>query len=362
MLDIENLRVEYISASARHLAVDDISLSVKDGEFFTLLGPSGCGKTTTLRCIAGLETPQGGRISIDGNPVFDATSGKAMPTQKRDISMVFQSYAIWPNMSVAENVGFPLEVKGMRRAERRRIVDRTLEMVGLTSQADRPATMLSGGQQQRVALARAVIKEAKVLLLDEPLSNLDAKLREQMRAELRDLQRNVGTTSIYVTHDQDEALSLSDRIAVMHGGKVIEVGTPHDLYLKPRNLFTAQFIGEAQLFPCRPLERVGDGFLVETSFGKILAKVNTDLGGEATHVFVRPEHTEFVDPSSNACNVLSGRIVSTVFSGKHVEYDVETTCNQRLSVSASSANLRTPGDEVSLRLPPDNAVLLAGTA
>ena len=196
MLTIEKLRVEYPTAEGSHLAVDNISLSVEEGEFFTFLGPSGCGKTTTLRSTAGLETPTSGRISIGNDRVFDSEAGRVEPTHRRDISMVFQSYAIWPNMTVAENVAFPLEVKRMSRSEVASEVKRTLEMVGLGSYADRPATALSGGQQQRVALARAVIKNAKLLLLDEPLSNLDAKLREQMRHELRDLAVRRGLAAL----------------------------------------------------------------------------------------------------------------------------------------------------------------------
>lgn len=359
MLKIDNLSVEYVSSQATHLAVDDVSLDVKDGEFFTFLGPSGCGKTTTLRCIAGLETPKRGAIRIDEETVFDGATGRSQPTHKRDISMVFQSYAIWPNMTVAENVGFPLEVRGVSRRERRAEVLRVLEMVGLSAQADRPATMLSGGQQQRVALARAIIKKAKLLLLDEPLSNLDAKLREQMRGELRMLQRRLATTTIYVTHDQDEALSLSDRIAVMKGGKVIEVGTPLDLYLRPRSLFTARFIGEAHLVPCRSVGKANGVAGVETHFGKLEACGNTELADRATHLMVRPEHVQIVDADADGCNMIAGEIESVMFCGKSVEYAIRTDGAHAFSVCAPSSNIRNAGDKVRLRLPAQNCVLLA---
>ena len=364
MLKIDNLSVEYVSSQATHLAVNDISLDVRNGEFFTFLGPSGCGKTTTLRCIAGLETPKSGVIRIDDETVFDGATGQAQPTHKRDISMVFQSYAIWPNMTVAENVGFPLEVKGIGRRERRAEVLRVLEMVGLAAMADRPATMLSGGQQQRVALARALIKKAKLLLLDEPLSNLDAKLREQMRSELRSLQRQVATTTIYVTHDQDEALSLSDRIAVMQAGKVVEVGTPLDLYLRPRSLFTARFIGEAHLVPCRSIGKTNGVAGVETHFGKLEARGNPELAETATHLMVRPEHVQIVDDETAGDNLIAGEIKSVMFCGKSVEYAIRTEGAQSLSVCAPSSTIRNTGDKVRLRLPPENCVLLAdaGTA
>lgn len=359
MLTIDNLSVEYVSAAATHLAVDDISLDVREGEFFTFLGPSGCGKTTTLRCIAGLETPKAGRIRIGDETVYDAAARQSLPTHKRDIAMVFQSYAIWPNMTVAENVGFPLEVKGIARRERRAEVLRALDMVGLSALADRPATMLSGGQQQRVALARAIIKGARLLLLDEPLSNLDAKLREQMRAELRTLQRQVATTTIYVTHDQDEALSLSDRIAVMKGGKVVEIGTPIDLYLRPQSIFAAQFIGEAHLVPCKPVGKANGVAGVETRFGKLAAEGNAQLGERATHLMVRPEHVQIVDETAEGGNLIDGEIESVMFCGRSVEYAIRTAGAESFSVTSPSSRIRSQGEKVRLRLPAENCVLLA---
>ena len=224
-------------------AVDRVSFTVNSGEHVTLLGPSGCGKTTTLRAIAGLETPRGGRIEIEGAPVFDAAHRRNVPPEKRGLSMVFQSYAIWPHMTVFDNVAFGFRARGLSRDRARPAVERALALVDLASYADRSATKLSGGQQQRVALARAIAYESKVILLDEPLSNLDAQLRITMRAELGELRRRLGFTAIYVTHDQEEAFALSDRIIVMRSGKIEQQGTPAEIHGKPRTRFVAAFLG-----------------------------------------------------------------------------------------------------------------------
>ena len=229
MLQVTTLRKTFLTDRGDVRAVEDISFDVEDGRFFTLLGPSGCGKTTTLRCVAGLERPESGTIRLDDHTL--SGSGHFVPTHARDIGMVFQSYAIWPHLSVFENVAFPLRVseRAPSRAETRRLVEEALALVGLEGLEDRPAPQLSGGQQQRLALARALVRRPKLLLLDEPLSNLDAKLRERMRIELRQLQRRLGITTVYVTHDQGEALFLSHRIAVMQAGKIVQEGAPRDL-------------------------------------------------------------------------------------------------------------------------------------
>jgi iron(III) transport system ATP-binding protein len=361
MLDVAGLFVDYALAERTYRAVDDVSFTVAAGEFFTLLGPSGCGKTTTLRSVAGLETPTGGTIRIDGKPVFDGKSGVQTPTQKRDIAMVFQSYAIWPHMTVFENVAFPLDAMGIGGAAARAKVEEALRLVGLLDYMDRPAPQLSGGQQQRVAVARAVVKRAKILLLDEPLSNLDAKLREQMRLELRQLQRHVGTTAIYVTHDQEEALALSDRIAVMNAGKIVEIGAPVDLYLRPRHAFTARFVGQANLLPCTVIGQAGAGVRVRTEVGELIAGANADLAASATHVLIRPECLSFVDGAAGTGNSFEGTIESAVFSGKSVEYAVATAQGGALCVQAPPIALRTPGERVRLQVAPDRCVLLSET-
>jgi iron(III) transport system ATP-binding protein len=226
MIEIRNLHVRYQTDEGAVHAVRGVDITVEEGQFYTLLGPSGCGKTTTLRCLAGLETPDEGTISIDGEVVFSATEGSLVPPYKRDIGMVFQSYAIWPHMSVFQNVAFPLQEARPRRGrgEIRDKVKNALALVQLDGLQDRPAPFLSGGQQQRLALARALVNEPKVLLLDEPLSNLDAKLREETRTELRDLVKRLGITTVYVTHDQLEALTMSDLVAVMDQGEIVQTG------------------------------------------------------------------------------------------------------------------------------------------
>ncbi|MGG5822018.1 ABC transporter ATP-binding protein [Falsiroseomonas sp. HW251] len=339
-------------------AVAALDLDVRRGEFFTLLGPSGCGKTTTLRMIAGLERPDAGRIALAGETLSESTRNSFVPPHKRDIAMVFQSYAIWPHMTVFQNVVFPLEgERGLDAATRRRRGMAALEQVGLAALADRGATLLSGGQQQRVALARAIVREAKLLLLDEPLSNLDAALREQMRTELKDLQRRIGTTSIYVTHDQEEALSLSDRIAVLRDGVLADLGTPEELYLRPRDAFTAAFIGRTRFLPCRVVARDDAGALVETEFGAVRCAAAAPDG--TVQLMVRPEHILLGPPSADAPNRFAGTVEDVSFAGRTVAYAVRVG-STRLDVLAMSVAMRAPGDAVSVELPPDRCVLLPG--
>jgi iron(III) transport system ATP-binding protein len=240
MLTLRNLTKRYGPTAV----VDALDLEIRDGEFFTLLGPSGCGKTTTLRCIAGLERPDGGSVHLGERCLADPTRGLFVQPERRNMGMVFQSYALWPHMTVFENVAYPLRLRRLGRAEIRRKVDEVLQLVGLEGYADRPAPMLSGGQQQRVALARALVFSPQVLLLDEPLSNLDALLRDEMRQQLRGLSDRIGVTTIFVTHDQVEALSLSDRIAIMRSGRVEQVGAPMEVYSAPSTPFAQAFLGK----------------------------------------------------------------------------------------------------------------------
>jgi len=247
MLKVTGLRKVYETPDGRFQAVRDVSFEVPRGGFFTLLGPSGCGKTTTLRCIAGLEDPDGGSIVIGGETVADPANGIHVPAFRRSIGMVFQSYAIWPHMDVFSNVAYPLRVS-RPRPSRDEIEARTMEslrLVGMESFARRASTKLSGGQQQRVAFARALVRRPQLLLLDEPLSNLDAKLREQMRFELQELVARTGVTTLYVTHDQAEALAMSDCVAVMSGGEIVQSGPPRDVYERPRDAVVADFLGAA---------------------------------------------------------------------------------------------------------------------
>lgn len=355
ILQISGLYKRYDTTRHDAFSVRGVSFNVAQGEFFTLLGPSGCGKTTTLRSVAGLETPDKGDIEIDGESVFSSARALAMPVAKRDIAMVFQSYAIWPHMTVRENVAFPLDAAGIGGTESRRRVDDALAMVGLTDFAERPAPMLSGGQQQRVALARAIVKRAKVLLLDEPLSNLDAKLREQMRVELRELQRRVGTTAVYVTHDQDEALSLSDRIAVMKEGQIVEIDTPQALYLRPRSEFAARFVGQADLLDCTIAAKDGETTVLDTALGRLHSVLPTPTAARL-RLLVRPEHIEFRD--GGGPNTLDGTIERVVFSGRLVEYLVRIG-DVSLPINATSRVIKEQGDRVSVHLPPERCVIVA---
>lgn len=246
-IEIRNLTKRFGSSAA----IGDLSLRFSPGKIAVLLGPSGCGKTTTLRCIAGLEDPDSGEILIEGESVFDATRGLNVPPERRDIGMVFQSYAIWPHMTVFENVALPLKARHLGHDEVARRVSQTLATVGLEALAQRSATKLSGGQQQRVALARCLASHPKLILLDEPLSNLDAKLRVEMRAEIKELQRKLRATMLFVTHDQEEALSLADEIFLFDYGRMVQSGTARELYFHPRTRFAAEFLGKANLIPLR---------------------------------------------------------------------------------------------------------------
>ncbi len=275
------------------IACDRVSFEVPEGRFFTLLGPSGCGKTTTLRCIAGLEQPDDGEIELGGVALYSSRRRAFVPPNRRDIGMVFQSYAIWPHMTVYDNIAFPLRAGRVRlsEAEVRRRVREALVTARLGGLERRPATNLSGGQQQRLALARALVREPKLLLLDEPLSNLDAKLREQMRLELRALHRKLRITTVYVTHDQVEALAMSNIIAVMHEGLIRQIGTPREIYERPADRFVADFIGSTNLLPGRVAGDAGGGLRrVETAHGPVNCVVPDDAPtGSDVLVSIRPE-------------------------------------------------------------------------
>ena len=314
------------------LAVDAISLQVEQGEFVTLLGPSGCGKTTTLRMVAGLERNTGGRISIHDEVVSDAAEGFFLAPEKRRLGMVFQSYAIWPHMTVFDNVAYPLRIRRRPDAEISEKVRATLRLVEMEQYADRPAPALSGGQQQRVAIARALVFEPRVLLLDEPLSNLDARLRTQMGDEFRALQKRLGITSLYVTHDQAEAMALSDRVVVMHAGHILQVGSPQNIYLRPQSRAVASFFGapnflDASVRDCR---RVGDDDYVLDVQGKGWSgpcRSSAAMAqGDAVSVMVRPENLRVANGAASDNELaLNGRVVDTVFRGaqKSVVLDTE---------------------------------------
>jgi iron(III) transport system ATP-binding protein len=331
VLHVENLTKVY-SPGGSGGGIRDIGFDVTAGEFYTLLGPSGCGKTTTLRCIAGLEEPSSGRMLIEDRVIFDSAKAIFMPAYQRRLGMVFQSYAVWPHMSVFENVAFPLRMSRDTRwsdADIRGRVVRTLEAMGLADFAMRSAAQLSGGQQQRLSLARALIAEPQLLLLDEPLSNLDALLREQMRSELRRLQKEVGVTAIYVTHDQSEALALSDRIAVMNNGAIAQIGTPRDIYHQPRNAFVAGFVGRSNLLHGKLLEHDthNGNARIATALGPVLCYApNAAAGAVPGAALIRPEHvvlTAAAGIGEAILNRFRGRVSQVVFLGEATECVVQ---------------------------------------
>jgi iron(III) transport system ATP-binding protein len=343
-------------------AVSDVSFEVAAGELFTLLGPSGCGKTTTLRSIAGLERPDSGSVFLQGKPLFSKDVN--VPVNQRGLGMVFQSYAIWPHMTVFDNVAFPLQIMTRARrpakAEIDRRVKRMLEVTQLDSYADRPATMLSGGQQQRLALARAMLTEPPLMLLDEPLSNLDAKLRESMRFELKRLQRDLGLTSIYVTHDQTEALMLSSRIAVMNKGKIEQIGKPRDIYLRPATRFVAEFIGTSNMLDGMVRERSGERFKVETTEGELWSRCPEQLPPEGTSILtsIRPEgiRLSVTDPG-DTMNQWRGSVVTRAFLGDCSEHIVAVG-ERELRVRSDAGTSLAPGTEVFLSIAPEHVTVI----
>jgi iron(III) transport system ATP-binding protein len=336
-------------------AVDGVTFDVAAGELVTLLGPSGCGKTTTLRSIAGLEKIGGGEIFVNDRLVSSVPRGVHVSPEKRDVGMVFQSYALWPHMTVFENVAYPLVCRKFDKAEIRRRVAEGLALVGMETFEDRPATQLSGGQQQRVGLARAIVMEPSVLLLDEPLSNLDAKLRVQMRAHIKRLQRQTGLTMIYVTHDQSEAMALSDRVIVMNAGVIEQIGSPEDVYERPRTQFVADFVGATNFVPgtVTAVDPVLRLLSISTGTQTIVAAWEDDVppvGSEAL-LMIRPErltvHAGDEAAAPGSANALAGKVASNVYCGDHRELRIEIA-DGSLRVSAPSSVRAVPGTSVSV--------------
>ncbi len=364
-LQVHKLSKVYPTADGPAGGVREASFTLEPGAFFTLLGPSGCGKTTTLRSIAGLETPDAGSIRLGERVFFDAAAGVNVPLNLRHIGMVFQSYAIWPHMTVFENVAFPLRVSKQQRydrAEIRRMVDTALDTVSLGGFQDRSATRLSGGQQQRVALARAIVRQPRLLLLDEPLSNLDAALREDMRTELKRLQQQIGVTTIYVTHDQAEALDLSDRIAVLNGGRIVQIGAPRDIYFRPQSSFVAGFVGATNLVHGTVQAGCGaeavapvllaDGQVLHCLFPRPAA------GSARIAISIRPEAVTLTPaeaPRRDGWNRMQGVVATSGFLGNMNRYGIRVG-DAVMQANTGPEAIFPVGAAVGLHFPSDSAV------
>ena len=337
--------------------IDNVSFTIGDRELVSLLGPSGCGKTTTLRCIAGLETPEAGRIEINGTVVFDSAAGIMVEPYQRDIGMVFQSYAIWPHLTVFENVAFPLRIRRTPEAEIRQKVSRALGMVGLDAYHDRSSQQLSGGQQQRVAVARAIVHQPGVLLFDEPLSNLDARLRDQTRAEIRKLQRDLSVPTVYVTHDQAEALSLSDRILVMREGIIRQQGTPRDIYGRPDDIFVADVVGATNFVDVTVGAADKDGIACVTTDGTSIIAAPGHAPDGPARIMVRPDrlHLKVAGSVPDGDNRLLGAVSQRLFMGGHFEYMIETkTATLRVISTADFGE----GEHVAVTFAPADCIVL----
>ncbi len=339
-------------------AVDDVSLKIREGEFFSLLGPSGCGKTTTLRLIAGFEEPTSGRVLIKRQEVT------RIPPHKRDTGMVFQNYALFPHRTVAENVAFGLKMRKVSKHQMEARVNEALRLVELEGMGERRPHQLSGGQQQRVALARAIVIEPAVLLCDEPLGALDKKLRQAMQFELKNLQKKIGVTLVYVTHDQEEALTMSDRIAVMEGGKVTQIGDPLEIYNRPSTRFVSNFIGDSNIFEGRASVQDGDRLTVMSEDGIVIAAQSDKVrDGQGVTLAVRPEKVQFVSPGGNTDNELTGEVESVNFLGNSILYRLAIPSGRfvlALMPNSGGVQIRHRGESVCVGWSRSDGVILTG--
>ncbi len=351
MVSIRGLVKRFSNVSA----VAGIDLEVQRGEFVALLGPSGCGKTTTLRCVAGLEGIDEGEIIVDGHSV--STSSASIPPEKRGIGMVFQSYALWPHMTVFQNVAFGLKLKGMNKHEISERVNKILDLVGLSGLGDRGVSQLSGGQQQRVSLSRALVIEPKVLLFDEPLSNLDAVLRERMRFELRQVQQRLGITSIYVTHDQQEAFVIADRILLMHQGKIIQEGKPEEIYNRPRSKFVAEFVGLVNLFEGTVVTNHPTGINVQLATGLELQCDDRSFSpDQLVNLIIRPEEIIILEGPTREANVFKAKVKRLVFLGSYADAYLQVD-GVELRAQVSPPRALSLEQEVNIRISPSKIIL-----
>jgi iron(III) transport system ATP-binding protein len=350
-LSVERLRKVFIAGLP---AVDDVSFRVEAGEIVVLLGPSGCGKTTTLRCVAGLERPTSGTIAIGGAVVSDPVRGLLVPPRSRNIGMVFQSYAVWPHMTVRQNVVYPLRHRRTPRQEADRKVREVLDLVGLAEFAQRPVVQLSGGQMQRVALARSLVYQPQLLLLDEPLSNLDAKLRLRLRDDLRRIIKQTGVSALYVTHDQAEAVVLGDRIGVMRDGKLLQMAPAGEIYNRPADLFVANFTGASNLFAGRVLARNGEFGTVEAASGdRLTTWLSAGVrAGEAVKVAVRPENVRLGPNGAAEPNRFTARVAAQHYQGVQTVYQLAVLGGRIAAIELGTSARYAIGSDVELTLPP----------
>jgi iron(III) transport system ATP-binding protein len=347
-LDVTDLRKQFAIGRP---AIDGVSFAVPAGEIVVLLGPSGCGKTTTLRCVAGLEHPTSGEISIGGRVVSSPGRGILVPPRSRDLGMVFQSYAVWPHMTVRQNVVYPLKHRRIARAEAARKVDEVLELVGLSEYADRPVVALSGGQMQRVALARSIVYRPQLLLLDEPRSNLDAKLRLRLRDDLRVILKQTGMTALYVTHDQAEAVVLGDRIGVMRDGKLLQMGSPDEIYNRPADLFVANFTGATNEIAGTLIECHGMSGLADVGCGQRVevALLHAISAGEKIRIALRPENIAL--GKQGGSNAFNARVLDRRYQGTQTVYDIDLFGHRLEVLELGTAARHQVGAETSVCLP-----------
>ena len=347
-LEVTDLRKQF---AVGRPAIDGVSFSVPSGEIVVLLGPSGCGKTTTLRCVAGLEHPTGGEISIAGRVVSSPGRGILVPPRQRDLGMVFQSYAVWPHMTVRQNVVYPLKHRKLARNEANRKVDEALALVGLSEYADRPVVALSGGQMQRVALARSIVYRPQLLLLDEPLSNLDAKLRLRLRDDLRVILKQTGMTALYVTHDQAEAVVLGDRIGVMRNGKLLQMGTPDEIYNRPADPFVANFTGATNEIAGTLVSRSGEFGVIDFGDGRqgeaaLLQALNP---GDKVRIALRPENIGI--GGQQGPNIFPTRVLDRRYQGTQTVYEIDLFGRRLEALELGTAARHQVGVETTVALP-----------
>ncbi|WP_245208042.1 ABC transporter ATP-binding protein [Sediminibacillus dalangtanensis] len=362
-LQSKNVTAESTKVEINHLtkqfgsttAVQDASLTIESGEFMTLLGPSGCGKTTILSMILGILQPTSGDIIFNGQPI------NQIDMSRRDIGMVFQNYALFPHMTVAQNIAFGLDMRKIKKADKKKRVNEAIEMVQLNGLGDRFIKDLSGGQQQRVALARAIVIRPRVLLLDEPLSNLDAKLRKEMRTQLKKLHNELGITTIYVTHDQEEALSLSTKVTVMSNGVIQQIGTPKDIFGRPKNYFVANFIGYGNFLEGTLVDEQDGHFIFEADKDAVRLTVKKDEKhqvGDDVILTIKPEMIDIITDSKIGMNTLQGHITVSDYIGSATGYEVETEGGRTFKINVLGLNPYALGEEVRLYLDPDKLLII----